>query len=315
MTFMAQLHVGRPPRGGTLGLAALLFFLPFGACTSIEQNQPKPDWNAVGEILGVAGKVLPDGTYRVDVPRTTPELRNEFGFAVPPSMVLTYAAFAGTPSDAVVVGDTCTLGEEVNPVIDALRAGNVEVVAIHNHMLGGSPSFIFLHFQAKGDALSLARTIRNAWDEMKKDHPLPKRTPGESPKPDWKAVSEVLGLPGALTADGMYKVTLPRPSLGTALDGRPLPAGVGLACWVGFAPCECGLTMIMGDTCLLRDELQKAIDGYRKGGIRVIAIHNHLLGTGPELMFCHFGGEGDALELARAVRSVWETLLPPKTNR
>jgi hypothetical protein len=281
----------------------------------ILQGQPtraeEAGWEAVGKILRVPGKLLPDGTYRIDVPRASPQLRNEFGFPVPPSMVLTYAAFAGTPSDATVVGDTCMLGEEVNPVIDALRAGKLEVVAIHNHMLGGTPSFIFLHFQGRGDAQDLARTIREAWDEMEKEHPLPERKPAPAPKPDWQAVGKILR-PGTLLPDGTYKVSLARPDLGTGLDGRPLPAGVGLACWVGFAPCECGLTMIMGDTCLRRDELQEAIDGYRNAGIRIVAIHNHLLGTEPELIFCHFAAEGDVVELARAVRAVWDGLAPAR---
>jgi hypothetical protein len=70
--------------------------------------------------------------------------------------------------------------------------------------------------------------------------------------------------------------------------------------------------MIMGDTCLLRSELQAAIDGYRKNGIRIVAIHNHLLGSNPELIFCHFAAEGDALQLARAVREVWAPLMPGK---
>jgi hypothetical protein len=276
------------------------------------QEPARPDWKPVGEILGVQGKVLPDGTYRLDVPRVSPKLMNEFGFVVPPSMVLTYAAFTGTTADATVVGDTCMLGEEVNPVIDALRAGKIDIVAIHNHMLGGTPNFIFLHFQGRGDAHALARSIRAAWDEMKKEHPLPKREHAEAPKPDWKAVTEALGLTGTMQDDGMFKMTLPRPQLGTALDGRPLAAGAGLACWVGFAPCECGLSMIMGDTCLLRSELQKAIDAYRRNGIRIVAIHNHLLGSSPELIFCHFAAEGDAVQLAKAVREAWAPLSPPK---
>jgi hypothetical protein len=110
----------------------------------------------------------------------------------------------------------------------------------------------------------------------------------------------------------MYKIGLPRPHLRTELDGRPLPGGAVPACWVGFSPCECGLTMIMGDTCLLRSELQAAIDGYRRHGIRIVAIHNHTLGTEPELIFCHFAAEGDARQLAEAVRGVWAALLPPK---
>jgi hypothetical protein len=111
-----------------------------------------------------------------------------------------------------------------------------------------------------------------------------------------------------MQADGMFKIGLGRPQLGTMIDDQKLPAGVGLACWVGFAPCECGRTMIMGDTCVLRSELQQVIDGYRKHGIRIVAIHNHLFGTRPELMFCHFAGEGDAMELARAIGTVWAPL-------
>jgi hypothetical protein len=252
--------------------------------------------------------VLPDGTFRIDVPRKEPMLRNEFGFVVPPSMVLTYAAFTGTPERAFVVGDTCMLPEEVNPVVDALRKGNLEIVAIHNHMLGGDPNFIFLHFQGSGGAIDMAKAIRAAWDQMGKQPAAtapPRATP---PAPDWKAVSAAVGLPGSMQADGMFKIGLGRPQLGTMIDDQKLPAGVGLACWVGFAPCECGRTMIMGDTCVLRSELQQVIDGYRKHGIRIVAIHNHLFGTRPELMFCHFAGEGDAMELARAIGTVWAPL-------
>jgi hypothetical protein len=246
------------------------------------------------------------------VPRKDPELRNEFGFVIPPSMVPTYAAFTGSPAEATVVGDTCLLGEEVNPVIDALRAGAIEVVAVHNHMLGGDPNFIFVHFQGRGESASLAKTIRSAWDRMGKDYPLPERPKKSLPKPDWKAVSEKMGRAGVLQEDGMFKVVLPRPQIGTTLDGKSIPAGAVPACWVGFAPCECGLTMVMGDTCLLRSELQQVIDGYRKRGIRIVAIHNHMHGTHPELIFCHFSAEGDALELAAAVGKVWEPLTPPR---
>jgi hypothetical protein len=289
-------------------VAALAVLLPAASVRA----EPAADWKPVGDVLGVPGKVLPDGTFRIDLPRKAPVLHNEFGFPVPASMVLTYAAFSGTPADSTVVGDTCLLGEEVNPVIDALRSGDIEVVAIHNHMLGGEPNFIFLHFQAHGAGPTLAATIRKAWDAMGKEYPLPKREHRTAPKPDWKAVSDAMGLPGSLLDDSMFKIGLPRPQLGTTLDGKPVPAGAVPACWVGFAPCECGLTMIMGDTCLLRGELQKTIDGYRKNGIRIVAIHNHMLGTSPELIFCHFAAEGDALALAKAVRSVWEPLLPPK---
>jgi hypothetical protein len=289
-------------------LLASIPFLFAVASTGPAGAPEAPDWSAVGELLGQPGKVLPDGTFRIDVPRTEPQLRNEFGFVVPPSMVLTYAAFTGTPEQATVVGDTCMLPQEVNPVLDELRRGDLEIVAIHNHMLGGDPEFIFLHFQGSGPALPIAKAIREAWDRMGKQPPPERPQAATPPKPDWEAVAAALELPGSRQPDGMFKISLPRPQLGTKLDGKPLPAGVGLACWVGFAPCECGHTMIMGDTCVLRGELQGVIDRYRRHGIRIVAIHNHMFGTSPELMFCHFAGEGDALELARAVHAAWEPL-------
>jgi hypothetical protein len=297
-----------------MNLASVLAPVVFAAVavTPAVAQQQASDWKEVATILKADGAVQPDGSFRIDVPRTKPELRNEFGFVVRPSTVLTYVAFAGTPADATVFGDTCMLPQEVNPVLDALRAGGLEVVAIHNHMLGGSPNFIFLHFQGKGAAAAIARTVRAAWDQMEREHPLPQLAAATPPKPDWKAVADSLGLPGKLQSDGVWKASLPRPQLGAALDGVKLPVGVGLACWVGFAPCECGHTMIMGDTCLLRSELQAAIDAYRKHGIRIVAIHNHMLGTSPELIFCHFAGDGEAVELARALRAVWSPLQTSK---
>ena len=196
-----------------------------------------------------------------------------------------------------------------------LRALNHRPTTVLNHMLGGSPNFVFLHFQGRGDAASLAKTVRNAWDQLGAPRLLKERKAGTAPKLDTKALSEVMELPGTMMSDGMYKIGLSRAHLGATLDGRPLPAGMGAACWVGFAPCECGLTMIMGDTCLLRGELQKAIDTYRRHGIRIVAIHNHQLATNPELIFCHFAGEGEALELARAVHEAWSPLAAPKPPR
>jgi hypothetical protein len=36
------------------------------------------------------------------------------------------------------------------------------------------------------------------------------------------------------------------------------------------------------------------------------------LGTNPELIFCHFGAEGEAIQLAKAVREAWTPLMAPK---
>jgi hypothetical protein len=60
-------------------------------------------------------------------------------------------------NSAHIAGDIAMLEEEVNTVIRALRANNLEVVALHNHMFGENPRIIFLHYYGRGPAATLAR--------------------------------------------------------------------------------------------------------------------------------------------------------------
>ena len=58
---------------------------------------------------------------------------------------------------AAITGDFVLTGEEVNPVIQALRANGIDVTAIHSHMLDEQPRLFFVHFWANDDASSLPR--------------------------------------------------------------------------------------------------------------------------------------------------------------
>jgi hypothetical protein len=66
---------------------------------------------------------------------------------------------------AAITGDFVLLGEEVNPVIMALRANGIEVTAVHSHMLDEQPRLFFLHFWANDDSLKLAKGLRAALDK------------------------------------------------------------------------------------------------------------------------------------------------------
>ena len=66
---------------------------------------------------------------------------------------------------AAITGDFLVTGNEVNPLIRALRVGDIEVTAIHSHMLDEQPRMFFIHFWANDDALKLARNIRTALDK------------------------------------------------------------------------------------------------------------------------------------------------------
>jgi hypothetical protein len=67
---------------------------------------------------------------------------------------------------AAITGDFVMTGDEVNPVIRALRANGIEVTALHSHMLDEQPRLYFMHFWANDDAVKLAKGLRAALDKM-----------------------------------------------------------------------------------------------------------------------------------------------------
>jgi hypothetical protein len=66
---------------------------------------------------------------------------------------------------AAITGDFVLAGEEVNPVINALRSNGIEVTALHSHMLDEQPRLFFMHFWANDDAIKLAKGLRAALDK------------------------------------------------------------------------------------------------------------------------------------------------------
>jgi hypothetical protein len=87
------------------------------------------------------------------------------GVKIAGSMGLTtWAAFSGSDALAAVDGDFIMTGPEVQPVLRALRRARIQIVALHNHMIGERPAFFFIHFWGKGPAQELAKGVRSALD-------------------------------------------------------------------------------------------------------------------------------------------------------
>jgi len=119
--------------------------------------------SALAEAIGHQGEQT-GPVYKITIGR--PDLKvQEHGATINARMGLnTWAAFAGTDSDAMVAGDVAMLDAEVTPVLKALRANGINVVAIHHHMTGVSPAVTFLHYYGTGPAAKLARGVREALD-------------------------------------------------------------------------------------------------------------------------------------------------------
>src|SRR2546429_217316 len=123
------------------------------------------DTAQIGQILGYHGKVN-GGVYQVGVPRA--EKITADGIDVPTSMGLATAInFQPTGGGkAAITGDFVLSGNEVNPVIRALRDNGIAITALHSHMLTDSPHLFFMHYWANDDALKLAHGLRAALDKM-----------------------------------------------------------------------------------------------------------------------------------------------------
>ncbi|MGH8630112.1 MAG: DUF1259 domain-containing protein [Burkholderiales bacterium] len=130
----------------------------------------------------------------------------------------------------------------------------------------------------------------------------------------WELVAEILGKKGDLSADGVYKVTFPRNDLHVTMHGAPVPVGMGLASWAAFTRLPGGQTLVMGDTVMLGAEVNHVIDALRAGGIEVVALHNHMMGEQPQIMFMHYQGEGSAESLTQTIRRALDQLGRSKPN-
>ncbi len=123
------------------------------------------DTAQLDQIIGAKGQNN-GGVYQLAVPRRDPVTENGMPITpVGPLGLATAIGFQPTGGGmAAITGDFVLIGEEVNPVIKALRSNGIEVTAVHSHMLTEQPRLFFLHFWANDDALKLARGLRAALD-------------------------------------------------------------------------------------------------------------------------------------------------------
>jgi hypothetical protein len=127
------------------------------------------DTAVIEKTLGYKGTAN-GGVYQFSIPRS--EAISEAGMAVPPSMgTATALNFQPTGGGKVAItGDFVLLGSEVNQVLKTLRQHDIEVTALHSHMIDDSPHLFFMHFWANDDAEKLAQGLRAALDRTNVKH-------------------------------------------------------------------------------------------------------------------------------------------------
>jgi uncharacterized protein DUF1259 len=123
------------------------------------------DTAKIAKTVGVEGEQNGQ-VYKITIGRDDIHLK-EMGATINARMGLnTWAAFYGSDANAEIAGDVAMLAGEVTPVLKALRAHGLNVVAIHHHMVGGPPVIYFLHYWGMGPADKLAAGFKAAVNEL-----------------------------------------------------------------------------------------------------------------------------------------------------
>src|SRR5256885_742021 len=119
-------------------------------------------------------------------------------------------------------------------------------------------------------------------------------------KSEWKPVEDAMGRSGKLQPGDVFKFGMPRKDLQVTVNGVQVKPGLALGSWAAFKKMG-EEAMVMGDLVLTTDEVEPVMLKLQQEGIEETALHNHLLGESPRIMYMHIAGRGDAVKLARAL--------------
>lgn len=250
-----------------------------------------------------------DGVVKASWPRKDLDVAVD-GWKMPPFMGLTsWAAFspgkAGV-AEAMVMGDLVVFEDEVNPVMSKLLDAGVQVTALHNHFFFDQPRVFFMHIGGEGKVDALGKGVKAAMDEVaaiRKKSPKPTSTFGAAKLPaknaiDGAKLDAAFGAKGT-AKDGMYKAVFGRKT--SASCGCDVGKAMGVNTWAAFAGSD-DVAIVDGDFAVAEAELQPVLKALRSGGIDIVAIHHHMSGEQPRILFLHYWGRGKALDLAATVK-------------
>jgi hypothetical protein len=286
-----------------IAAASALVFVP-GVATRATSPKPMLDTARIEQLTGAKGQLdEKEGVFKVSVPRTDLQV-TAAGVKIPPSMGLTsWAAFEGSPGHAMVMGDLVLAEDQVNPVMSVALDSGLEVTALHNHFFWESPRVMFMHIGGKGDEQALASAVGKVFAKVKETAGGRGETPTAHIDParsslDASKIDAALGVKGKLD-QGVYKVTVGRT---TRMHGADAGNAMGVNTWAAFAGSD-DRAVVDGDFAMLETELQPVLKALRGAGIDIVAIHQHMTGEQPRILFLHYWGVGSTQELARGLRA------------
>jgi hypothetical protein len=270
----------------------------------MQMQQTQIDWTKVDDAFGRKAAAVGGDVHRYGFPRTDLNVTLD-GVAIKPGLALGgWVAMKPAHGGVMAMGDIVLLETEINPVMAKLIAAGLDITAIHNHLLRGSPATFYMHISGHGDAVALATAIKDALSVSKT--PLgPPAAPAQQPAIDLDTaqLDQIMGVQGTPNG-GVYQFAVPRRDKVTEGDMTLTPPGpLGVATAIGFQPTGNAKAAITGDFVLLGEEVNPVLKTLRQNGIEVTALHSHMLDEQPRLYFMHFWANDDAIKLAKGIRA------------
>jgi hypothetical protein len=124
---------------------------------------------------------------------------------------------------------------------------------------------------------------------------------GSAQSLDTAKIDQALGRSGQKMGD-VYRVAFPRTDLHVVVDGLAIKPGLALGSWAAFEGTDSSAS-VMGDLVLLESELDPVMEKLRVSGFEITAVHNHLTGETPHVMYMHYMGHGPATQLATSLQA------------
>ena len=132
---------------------------------------------------------------------------------------------------------------------------------------------------------------------------------GGAAEVDWNAVQDALGRSGTMMNGDVFRIGMPRTDLKVMVNDVQVQPGFALGSYAAFKQFPEG-AMVMGDLVLTDPEVNAVMQGLFDRGFEVSALHNHLNNISPHIMYMHYEGHGDAVQLAQALH---DALAPSAT--
>src|SRR5258706_6946836 len=266
------------------------------------------DTAKIEELTGAKGSLNEkEGVFKVSVPRSDLSVTAAGVKITPPMGLTSWAAFKKTGMDTVVMGDTVLLEDQVNPVMSVALDSGLEVTALHNHFLWESPRVMFMHIGGMGDETQLAAAVGKVFAKIKETSGGKGQVPTADIDPakttlDPKKIDAALGSSGELKG-GVYKAVIGRD---TTMHGEIMGETMGVNTWAAFAGSD-DKAVVDGDFAMLDSELQSVLKALRAADISIVAIHQHMTGETPRILFLHFWGIGRTEALAKGIKAALDT--------